>query len=154
MILCVAGSRKYPAPQEVIEFLYGFAAQFPGSVIVSGGNGIVAQTAEPYCKTVGLDLIVLKPTEVNPQHYQMTAWAYGDLAEKIVTEHKLRETTAKFDNFTGVAHFRSQYMVGISERLVAFWDGSSPGTRNEMDLAHVKGIPASCKKPGLPMQPV
>lgn len=151
MNLFVAGSRKYPEPQEVLQFLYQLATQMPDTILVTGKNGIVADTAESYAKTVGLEVIGLKPTEVKPNHYEMTVWAYGDRAQAIVEQHKLRDVKSTFETFSACAAFRSQYGVGIADRLVAFWDGQSPGTAQEIEYAHVKCIPISCKRPGMPM---
>lgn len=151
MNIFVAGSRNYPQPQEVIQFLYQLATQMPDTILVTGKNGIVADTAEQYAKTIGLEVIGLKPTQVDATRYEMTVWAYGDLAEAIVQECKLREVDSKFDTFSACAYFRSMYGVGISDRLVAFWDGQSPGTAQEIELAHVKRIPVSLKSPGRAM---
>jgi hypothetical protein len=126
----------------------------PDTILVTGKNGIVADTAEQYAKVVGLELIGLKPTQVNPSHYEMTVWAYGDRAEKIVEEKRLRHIHSTFDSFSACAAFRSMYGVDLADRLVAFWDGQSPGTAQEIELAHVKRIPISVKRPGVSMQQV
>jgi hypothetical protein len=152
MNLFVAGSRKYPEPQEVIEFLHQLAAQMPDTILVTGKNGIVADTAEETAKQVGLELIGLKPTEVNPTHYEMTVWAYGDRAQAVVEKARLREITSTFDSFGKCAAFRSMYGIKLADRLVAFWDGQSPGTSQEIEWARVKAIPISLKCPRQPMQ--
>jgi hypothetical protein len=151
MNIFIAGSRKYPAPQEVLPFLYALAAQAPDTILVTGKNGVVADTAEAYAKTVGLEVLGLKPTEVTPNHFEMTVWAYGDRACALAEQHKLREAKATFETFAACAHYRSMYGVGIADRLVAFWDGISPGTRGEIELARTKRIPISRKSPGMPM---
>ena len=35
---------------------------------------------------------------------------------------------------------RNQQMADISDALVAFWDGSSPGTKHMINLAKAKGL--------------
>ena len=36
---------------------------------------------------------------------------------------------------------RNQEIVEQADKLIAFWDGESRGTKNSIDLAHKKGIP-------------
>jgi hypothetical protein len=152
MNLFVAGSRKYPEPQDVTQFLHQLSVQMPDTILVTGKNGIVADTAEQYAKTVGLELIGLKPTEVNPTRYEMTVWAYGDRAQAVVEKARLREITSTFDSFAKCAAFRSMYGIKLADRLVAFWDGQSPGTSHEIEYARVKKIPISVKRPGQLME--
>jgi len=37
-------------------------------------------------------------------------------------------------------YIRNQAMADVSDALVAFWDGSSPGTKHMINLAKAKGL--------------
>jgi hypothetical protein len=41
----------------------------------------------------------------------------------------------------GAGMIRNQQIIDSCDIVVAFWDGSSPGTRNSIGLAKQKGIP-------------
>jgi hypothetical protein len=153
VIVAISGSRKYPAPQEVLNFLYGLAANYPDVMIVSGGRGIVDTTAETYArKVLKLPVISFRPVEVNPERFEIVTYAYGDIAAAYVDERHLREINSYHRTFAGACYSRNIYIISISDRLTAFWDGESPGTRNAIEIAGKKPIPISVKRPGQPMQ--
>jgi hypothetical protein len=40
----------------------------------------------------------------------------------------------------GAGKFRNRKMAGVADALVAFWDGSSPGTKDMIAVARDKGL--------------
>jgi hypothetical protein len=149
VIVSIAGSRNYPHPDEVRDFVQRLA-EYPDAMVVSGGRGIVDLTAERTAREEGLNVISYRPREVNPTHFEIVTYAYGDRAEELVDANGRRWSSPIFAAFDPCAYFRNGWVVGDSERLVAFHDGVSKGTANAIELA--KGLrPVSLKRPGLPM---
>lgn len=44
-------------------------------------------------------------------------------------------------NGRSAGYIRNKKMIEMSDKLIAFWDGSSNGTKHSIDLAMQKGIP-------------
>ena len=65
------------------------------------------------------------------------------LGEKWAAENKIPTTLypADWDQYGKAAGFiRNREMATLADVLVAFWDGSSPGTKNLIDCALKRGL--------------
>ena len=100
----VVGSRKYPNPQAVRDFIRGLPSS---TIVVSGGALGVDTIAASEARKCRLEVIELYP---NP----LTSARYG---------------------FAVAAAQRNEKIVLRSDEIVAFWDGSSPGTSGTIGYA-------------------
>ena len=60
---------------------------------------------------------------------------------------KVEEYLAEWDKHGKAAgYLRNRTIVGVADRLVAFWDGASKGTAHSIQLANEKGIPVDVRR--------
>lgn len=72
------------------------------------------------------------------------------LAERYAAEHDiptriLKPDWARYGRATGIV--RNREIVAQSDLLIAFWDGTSKGTRKTISLAREKGIDVTVVRP-------
>lgn len=55
---------------------------------------------------------------------------------------------ARWEHGRGAGFIRNQLIVAAADRVVAFWDGKSKGTKHTIDIAHSDGKPVQVYLPG------
>lgn len=120
------GSRDYPSPGLVDNFVRSLLEKYPNAGVVSGGRGNVDETAEMVGKLCGLPVISYRPRDdgidvvrFNPD-----------------SESKLMGRKTWVQN----AFFRNEF-IAAADRVVAFWDLESRGTADTISKARGKGRP-------------
>lgn len=108
--VAIIGSREFSRPGLVRAFV---AALPPGTCVVSGGARGVDRVAEA------------------------AARARDDLPEPLVLLAAWRRPDGSQDLAAGFR--RNRLIVSACDRLVAFWDGESPGTGHSIELARAAG---------------
>jgi hypothetical protein len=115
MKIAIVGSRGFPRPKVVNDFVNLLPAD---TTIISGrGNG-VDTWAEEAAKKRGLG------AEIYP----------------VDTRDMPNENPARRIEFTKRAYARNQVIAEECELMVAFWDGSSGGTKDVMARARKRGV--------------
>lgn len=114
MKVAIIGSRNYPDIEKVVKYVEALPE---GTTIISGCASGVDSTAERSAKQCGLPLMLFPVRTID--------LPYG------------REDTKQ--EFGKRAYARNASIVAECDRVVAFWDGSSKGTKNTMDLAKAAG---------------
>src|SRR5688572_19917446 len=113
--VAIIGSREWPRPDRVIDYVNLLP---PNTVVITGGwwrNGVI----EP---TRGVDRIAATAAQARGLTVVVVAADYG-----------------RYQKQAGMR--RNPVTVGLAKRVVAFWDGKSPGTKNSIDHADRLGIP-------------
>lgn len=112
MRVAIVGSRNYPHLHSVRVFVASLARKYPGAIVVSGGARGVDRIAVVEAKAHGMQ------TAVFP--------AYWD------------------DEGRAAGFRRNERMINTLEpgrdKLVAFWDGKSGGTRHAITYARRRGV--------------
>lgn len=109
-VVAIVGSREFSSPGLVRAFV---ASLPPGTLVVSGGARGVDRWAEE------------------------AARARDDLPEPRIFPAAWRRPDGSFDPSAGFR--RNRLIVAACDRLVAFWDGQSPGTENSIGQARDAG---------------
>lgn len=109
--VAIIGSRDYPAGHLVRAHIEAMQGD---TIIVSGGARGVDTLARQYAAEFGLVCVEFHP-----------AWRRRD-----------GNGTNKAAGFE-----RNRLIVDYADRVVAFWDGNSPGTRSTISLARRAGKP-------------
>lgn len=120
------GSRDYRRPDLVEDFVRKLAAKYPDIRVISGGRGVVDQSAEQTALEEGLEVISYRPHE---DHIEVVRMRYGMSSSSKVHG---------FNNWVKNAFLRNEYIAG-ADRVVAFWDGVSRGTADTISKARGKG---------------
>ena len=117
--IAIVGSRDYAHPQKVralVRRLWRICD--PDTILVSGGGGIVDITAIEEAELLGMHWMVF------PANWNAT---YGPNGRRT------------YDR--GAGFRRNQYIIDQADYLIAFWDGFSKGTADDLKRAKKKGIP-------------
>jgi hypothetical protein len=137
--VAIVGSRGYPDQAEVFSYVLGLAAD---DVVVSGGALGVGMTAEGAARARGLTVISYRPVKRHDRWQIIKATYVGSGHGPLAV---LRAET--FPSFGAAAYFRNGLIVNDADRVVAFWDGWSLGTRNARELAKKAGKPLETRRP-------
>jgi hypothetical protein len=121
--LGVVGSRDYPEPEEVRRFVRRLAELRPDVVVVSGG----AKGKDQACNVDKLAVVCAKECGLAWDEIHAD-WSLGRQAGPI----------------------RNSQLVEEVDRVVAFWDGESDGTRDTINKARRAGKLLGVKLPGRP----
>lgn len=151
MRVAVVGSRNWPDPHIVVRFVEKLAAKYPGSVVVSGGAKGPDSLAERAAEEAGLGVISYRPYEyLNMWHkreFSIETVTIGEAAQQIVVAKSRRISPPFFRTFAQAAFYRNGWIVEDSERIVAFWDTKSSGTKDTLDRADKIGRETTLYKP-------
>lgn len=128
--VAIVGSRGYPDESEVFSYVCSLS---PYDVVVSGGAQGVDQTAEGAARARGLTVISYRPVK------RFGKWR---IAKAVFVPGQDTEVTLEpemFTSFGGAAFFRNGLIVAAADRVVAFWDGTSRGTKSTRHLTKEAG---------------
>jgi hypothetical protein len=129
--VAIVGSRDYPDKDEVFSYVTELPAD---TVVVSGGARGVDLAAESCAGTRGLTVVSYRPVKVN------RAWRVSRLTARGYASEQIW-LPAYFATFVQAAFFRNVQIVADCDRVVAFWDGRSRGTKSTIDIAGREGKP-------------
>lgn len=125
-VIAVIGSREWPQSHQVRKFI----ATLPqDTVIVTGGWWNRESTVNP----------VVSPTR------GVDRWAAEAAKDRGLTVVLVAADYDKYSKYAGIR--RNPVTVGLANRVVAFWDGVSNGTRNSLDEAKKLGKPVEIIRP-------
>lgn len=112
------------------------SSEAPDVVLVCGSRGLKCRPlVEAAVLAFAPDTIVVQGGSTGPDR-----WAASIAFERglhVATMHPLWQ---QYGSAAGPLRNRAMLRLGIT-RVVAFWDGKSPGTRSTIDLAGKAGIP-------------
>lgn len=116
MRIAIVGSRKYNDPHMVYPVISQFLKDHTHGnvVIVSGGASGVDSIAADYGKSIGLDCIVFEPL------------------------HKVDNLTKYNPRWF---YIRNKQIIQNADKVLAIWDGESPGTEHSIKYARSIGVP-------------
>ncbi len=124
MKIAVVGSRKFN-DKTLVENLMVEIIRFDHWTLVSGGASGVDSWAEKYADIMGWNKIILK-----------AKWDDLSYPDVIIKTNKYGK---KYDAYAGMR--RNQLIVNEADKIVAFWDGKSSGTKSTIDMAIKAGKP-------------
>lgn len=162
MIVAIVGSRGYQDPHAVIDFVEKLARKYPDAIVVSGGargpDRIAENTAfhhglqtisyrvkgnpdspEALRLSLGQQRVLSPPSSLSS--FTIETVPIGEEAERVVEKTHRRISSPVFGSFGAAAYFRNGWIVEDCDRLVAFWDGESRGTKVAISLALAAGKP-------------
>lgn len=116
MIIAVVGSRDFKDLQLVASYVKSFD---PGTKVISGGARGVDSIAIEAAKRAGL-----------PWQEYKADWEDLSHKDAVIKE---RNDGTKYDAKAG--HRRNKILAQLADKIVAFWDGSSNGTMDTVNLA-------------------
>lgn len=111
-----------------------------GTVVVSGGARGVDLHAEGAARAQGLTVVSYRPTRLEGFWHIVRYTFVGHASE---TVWKL----PSFHDFADAALYRNGLIVDDCDRLVAFWDGKSRGTRNSVRRAEIAEKVVEVRRP-------
>lgn len=134
MKIAIVGSRGFSDLERVTQFV----ASLPeGYIVVSGGAPGVDRAAENAAVSQGRSVRSYRVLDRHDGWFAVELWIYSPPAGWSVelvwnTRHS---RSMSFRSFGKAAHYRNRLIVDDADRVMAFWDGSSPGTRGTLDYA-------------------
>lgn len=120
--LAVVGSRNFTDKSRLFMELNELRKFYKITLIVSGGAKGADTFAENYAKEYGIKKLVLEAD-------------WTDMSEPC--RRKLNSSGKEYNALAGFK--RNSEIVENCDALVAFWDGTSPGTRDIIDKAKLTG---------------
>ena len=142
MRVAIVGSREYRDLDAVTRFVAKLCKKYPGAIIVSGGARGVDEAAEAAALDCGLGVISYRPTpqrQYDVDGFTIETITHGEAALAWVTERNRPNIAPWSGSFAVAAKFRNVWIVEDAEQVVAFYDGTSPGTRFPIETARAYG---------------
>jgi len=128
MKIGIVGSRNFSNLTKLEEYM----SKLPkDTIIVSGGGGKVDKKAEEIAKRLGFK------TEIYPAD-----WNNLTHPDAVIKVNKFGK---KYDANAG--HRRNEQIAIASDKIVAFWDGKSPGTASTLRFATKHNKPYEIIRP-------
>lgn len=115
MKIAVVGSREFKYPSFISDKMINLFGGTYNLTFISGG-------------ALGVDSIAEKCVD-----------DFNETFHANITKVIYKPNWEKYGKKAGF--LRNQQIVDEAEKLIAFWDGESKGTKNSIDLAIKKGIP-------------
>ena len=121
------------------------ATKYPGAIVVSGGAKGVDTCAEVGACGAGLSVISFRPYRYEAMsredEFSIEVVTIGEAAQAYVVERHLRISPPWRKTHAGICFVRNTWIVEHAERVIAFWDGKSSGTRHTIEIARSKRRP-------------
>lgn len=137
--VAVVGSRDVNADGrfEVRHFIRGLPAD---AVVVSGYARGVDREAEEEADKQLLRVVSFRPIPLGDSVYAINRVMLDRSAPTLEVETTTLIPRA-YPSWAAAAYVRNGYIVDFADRVVAFWDGKSKGTKNTLTLARRAGLP-------------
>ena len=136
MNIAIVGSRKYPHLEDVARLVALIGVDLPDCTIVSGGAEGVDTEAEKKALSLGMRVRSYRPYKVSDEEYGIEEWTLG---ERPSVRHMVEQPT--FATYVDALFYRNILVVDVSERVVAFWNEWSEGTRFTVGYARDRKKP-------------
>lgn len=140
MRVAIVGSRAYPTPDEVYNYI-GYLK--PDDIVISGGARGVDTWAENTAKARGLTTIVFSVQSgfggPNDFYIVRRSEAGANAKDEWYPYNDATTIHPQYPTFGAAAYVRNRYIVEAADEVVAFFDGKSKGTRNTIALAGEAG---------------
>lgn len=121
MTIGFTGSRDYPRPDLVENFVRALARKYPDAIVTSGGRGNVDETAENTAVLCGLEVVSYRPTESTVEIWR------SENGQPLRFVSTTFDVTGKPNSFVRNC-FARNWFIAHNDRLIGFWDGKSRGT--------------------------
>lgn len=138
MNIAIIGSRKYVHPEDVVRLIGIIAADDPSATIISGGAVGIDSIAEGAARDAGLNVRSYRVEKVSDLEYTITEWVYGGQGKASV-RRMIEQPT--FATYVDALFFRNTLIVDRADRVVAFWNEMSEGTKFGLGYARDRGKP-------------
>lgn len=125
--LAIIGSRGYKNLSEVRHYVRARLAEDPALTIVSGGARGVDQEAEHAAEMMGAIVVSFRPFQIGTRFMVEEITAAVDVRVRIVGR--------TYPSYGAACYGRNALIVEEADEVVAFWDGTSSGTKHAVDLA-------------------
>jgi hypothetical protein len=136
MNIAIVGSRKYPHLEDVAKLVALIGADLPDCTIVSGGADGVDKMAEQTGMQSRLGVLSYRPFKISDEEYGIEEWSMGPNA---YVRRMVEQPT--FATYVDALFYRNILVVDFSERVVAFWNEWSEGTKFTVGYARDRKKP-------------
>lgn len=140
MNVAVVGSRDWPDLDRVARYVANLARKHPTCIVVSGHARGVDWEAEQAAKQHGLEIVSYRPYAYRGMagkvEYSIETVTFGESAGQVVVDKHRRLNPPWFTTYGQAAYHRNGWIVDDADHIVAFWDGTSNGTRDTIDRSH------------------
>lgn len=119
------GSRNYPRPDLVANFVRLIARKYPAAHIISGGRGNVDETAEKTGVECGMEVVSYRPTDSGIEIWNWSPETGEWKGAKPILGH---------GTFVRNCFFRNGF-IAACDRVIGFWDLNSRGTADTISKA-------------------
>jgi hypothetical protein len=133
------GSREYPRPDLVENFVGALANKYPDCVVISGGRGAVDETAEKTGDRAGVEVVSFRPVKLSEKKWTARLWTTMPGSPESLYETQI--DCGLWESFARAAFARNGLIVKSAERIVGFWDLESRGTADTLSKARGAGTP-------------
>lgn len=128
MKIAVIGSRRYGRLEAVGSFVEKLAERHPDAWVISGGAKGVDERAEGTARGCGLRVVSYRPERDETGEWVIAVYVDGYRVCTVACR-------PHWASFAETAKARNLMVVGDGDKVVAFWDGSSPGTAHALSCA-------------------
>lgn len=132
------GSREYPRPDLVENFVGALANKYPEAVVISGGRGAVDETAEKTGDRAGVEVVSFRPVKVQGGYTARLWTTYPGKPESL---YETQIDCGLETTFARACFARNGLIVKSAQRIVGFWDLESRGTADTLSKARGAGKP-------------
>lgn len=145
-VVAIIGSRDWPDPERVRDFVRKLATKYPDSTIISGGAHGVDRAAEETAQDAGLGVLSCR---VNQDHHCELVW--NERADYLLGKVALRYIEllleGDFNTHKQALLHRNTVIVQCADHVVAFWKPQSRGTLHAINHAHSLKRPVFIYRP-------
>ena len=145
-VVAIIGSRDWPDPERVRDFVRKLAAKYPDATVISGGAYGVDQAAEETAQDEGLGVLSCR---VNRDHQCELVWneRADYLLGKVALGYIELLLEGNFATARDALLHRNTVIVQCANHVVAFWKPQSRGTLHAINHAHKIKRPVHIYKP-------
>jgi hypothetical protein len=151
MIVAIVGSRDWQDLDRVARYVAAMATKHPQVILVSGNARGVDWEAEQAAHRCKLQVISYRPYMYRGMaghcEYSIQTVTVGDQAEEIVVRKHRRINPPWFKGYAQAAYHRNRWIVDDADHVVAFWNGTSRGTADTIDVARHSHKPVHLYQP-------
>lgn len=148
-VVAIIGSRDWPDPERVRDFVRKLATKYPDSTIISGGAHGVDRAAEEEAQAAGLGVISLRPVDAKPRYY--AELVSNERARYLLGQPALDYIAVVLegdkDSYADACKHRNTVIVQMANHVVAFWKPQSRGTLHAINHAHSLKRPVFIYRP-------
>jgi len=137
--VAVVGSRTWPHPLRVQQWIASLAKKHPSCIVVSGGAPGVDRWAEGAALAWGLRVESFRPERLRDKYVVVLHSISGDPRDSLIASTTERLLPGIYENFRDAAFARNGMIVEAADQVAAFHWQDSPGTWNTRRKAEAAG---------------